>query len=90
MVRVLVIAATCLLFACIAVAPDRRGPRVGPSPDEAALAAASNAFAFDLYAKLCEGDGNLLFSPFSIYCGLAWNRWECRARLSRAARISRA
>ena len=35
------------------------------------LAAASNAFAFDLYAQLRTGDGDLFFSPYSILTALA-------------------
>ena len=39
--------------------------------DAAALSAGNGAFAFDLYAKAAEGDGNVFFSPFSISSALA-------------------
>ncbi len=45
-----------------------------PNVNEAALADLSSgngAFAFDLYARLADGDGNLFFSPFSISSALA-------------------
>jgi serpin B len=45
-----------------------------PNVSEAALADLSSgngAFAFDLYAQIADGDGNLFFSPFSISSALA-------------------
>jgi serpin B len=39
--------------------------------DAATLSAGNDAFAFDLYAKAAEGDGNVFFSPFSISSALA-------------------
>lgn len=39
--------------------------------DAATLSAGNGAFAFDLYAKAAEGDGNVFFSPFSISSALA-------------------
>ena len=35
------------------------------------LVRGNNAFALDLYAALCEGEGNLFFSPYSISLALA-------------------
>ena len=41
------------------------------TPEEAAsLASANNQFAFDLYQQLKSGQGNLLFSPYSLYQAL--------------------
>ena len=41
------------------------------APEEAAsLASANNQFAFDLYQQLKSGQGNLLFSPYSLYQAL--------------------
>jgi serpin B len=41
------------------------------TPEEAAnLASANNQFAFDLYQQLKSGQGNLLYSPFSLYQAL--------------------
>ncbi|WP_135609696.1 serpin family protein [Methanococcoides sp. AM1] len=42
------------------------------SVEEYDLAAANNAFAFDLYSELQEGkDGNMLISPYSIFTAMA-------------------
>ncbi len=35
------------------------------------LAAGNNAFAFDLYQELCDGEDNLFYSPYSISVALA-------------------
>ncbi len=35
------------------------------------IAASSNGFALDLYAQLRSADGNLFFSPFSVFCALS-------------------
>ncbi len=43
-------------------------------------AAASNAFAVDLYARLGEAEGNLFFSPASISYALAMTRTGARGR----------
>ncbi|HBO33923.1 MAG TPA: serpin family protein [Anaerolineaceae bacterium] len=41
------------------------------TPEEAAnLVSANNQFAFDLYQQLKSGQGNLLYSPFSLYQAL--------------------
>jgi serpin B len=42
-----------------------------PTDDMSTLASGNAAFAFDLYGKLKEGDGNLVFSPASISLALA-------------------
>jgi serpin B len=42
-----------------------------PAADKAAVARDNNGFAFDLYARLREHDGNLFFSPQSISTALA-------------------
>ena len=42
--------------------------------DTASVVSGNNQFAFDLYAKLASGDGNLFFSPYSISTalGMTW------------------
>ncbi len=49
---------------------DRSVPAVG-SADLGELVRGNNAFAFDLYHALSDGDGNLFYSPFSISQALA-------------------
>ena len=39
--------------------------------DLSAVAEASNRFALDLYSEMREGDGNLFFSPLSVWASLA-------------------
>ncbi len=51
--------------------PRDKEPEVAPSPDVLALARGNNEFAFDLYARLAQKDGNLIFSPYSISSALA-------------------
>ncbi|MBS0205487.1 MAG: serpin family protein [Planctomycetes bacterium] len=41
------------------------------SAEARAAAVASNTFAFDLYHRLCEKEGDRFFSPFSVSMGLA-------------------
>jgi serpin B len=41
------------------------------TPDQKSLVAGNNAFALDLYQKLKDRPGNLVFSPFSISIGAA-------------------
>jgi serpin B len=61
-----------------AEAPDDP-PSTEPEPDVlaadpadvAALARGNNEFAFDLYGRLRQGDGNIICSPFSISSALA-------------------
>lgn len=56
-----------------AVASDTRPPQSPPSPVEAAasFARASNAFGFDLHARLRQKPGNITYSPASITLALA-------------------
>ena len=52
--------------------PDPQSANEPPVSAEArAAAAASNDFAFDLYRRLSEGEGDRFFSPISISMGLA-------------------
>jgi serpin B len=53
-----------LLLATPAAADDDK-------PDVESVVRRSNAFAFDLYGKLSEGDGNLFLSPYSLSSALA-------------------
>src|SRR5260370_19157156 len=55
-----------LAAALPAVEPERTAPE-----DKAAVVKGNNAFAFDLYGKLRDKDGNLFFSPYSISAALA-------------------
>jgi serpin B len=50
--------------------PRQQTPRSSPD-EQAALARDNNAFAYDLYGVLREGDGNLFYSPYSISVALA-------------------
>src|SRR5947208_16438869 len=51
-------------------AADRPAPP-GPNPDVASVVQGDNAFAFDLYAKLRDQEGNLFCSPYSVSTALA-------------------
>jgi serpin B len=57
--------------------PTRETPTATPSEelstsgDLAELAAGNNAFAFDLYQTIREGESNLFYSPYSISLALA-------------------
>ncbi len=42
-----------------------------PADDRAAVVDGNNAFAFDLYQAISDGDANLIFSPYSISMALA-------------------
>jgi serpin B len=54
-------------------------PRNEPLPGaHAPLATALNALSTDLYAQLAEGDGNLVFSPYSTAIALAMTRAGAR------------
>jgi serpin B len=65
-------AAALLLTACADPATlPRVDPVAVPQEDVQSLAAATNAFAFDLYRELAEGDGNRFLSPFSIHVALS-------------------
>jgi serpin B len=77
---VIVLASLLLVFgvtACNAPAPSSvssNKPRLAlaaPQTDVAELTAGNNVFAFDLYQKIKDGQGNMLFSPYSISQALA-------------------
>jgi serpin B len=51
--------------------PDRVAPDYDPKGEVAMVARGNNQFAFELYAKLREKDGNLFFSPYSLETALA-------------------
>ena len=55
----------CLMLAWFAV------PSAQAQPDVNALVQGNNEFAFALYERLAEKDGNLFFSPYSISNALA-------------------
>jgi len=64
---------TCLALALAAAAPKRvaADEPVDFVAPWVVLAKGNNEFAFDLYARLAERDGNLFFSPYSISSALA-------------------
>jgi serpin B len=62
------LALTALLAASATWASGQPG---GKDPARAAVVNGNNAFAFDLYARLRDKDGNLFFSPYSISTALA-------------------
>jgi len=54
-----------------ASAKERVSSPDAPSEDLRELAAGNNAFAFELYQELCDGEDNLFYSPYSISVVLA-------------------
>ena len=62
--------ATPFLLCWVLVSPVCSQPLVRGEPVEEAIAA-NNRFAFDLYAKLSNGSGNVFFSPYSLSIALA-------------------
>lgn len=63
----LAVAFALALSAVSVAAPEEKADNA----DVRAVASAGNEFAFDLYARLREKDGNLLFSPTSLSIALA-------------------
>lgn len=62
MSRFTLVGLSALLGCCLALPVFGQQPSAGRT----SVVASNNAFAFDLYAKLREKDGNLVFSPTSI------------------------
>ena len=63
----------CQLAGCqgaVSPGPEPWTERAPASDDVKQLAQDGNAFAFDLYARLAEQEGNLFFSPYSISTAL--------------------
>src|SRR5262249_55499181 len=59
-------------------------PLLTATPQEAqAVIAANNQFALDLYGRLSGRDGNLFFSPYSIYKTLAMTSAGARGDTAR-------
>jgi serpin B len=52
----------------------RAGADEGAKDPAQALAAAENAFAWDLYGAVRGGDGNLFFSPWSVHAAMLMTR----------------
>ncbi len=63
-------AAPVLLVAIFAAYPALAEEPAAPGP-QAEVVRGNNQFAWDLYAKLREAEGNLFFSPYSISTALA-------------------
>ncbi len=57
----------CMLLLALVPGPARSAP----APPDTALVHGSNAFAFELYARLARQDGNVCFSPLSVHSALA-------------------
>jgi serine protease inhibitor len=69
------LAPLALAAALPAVEPGRAAPE-----DTAAVVKGNNAFAFDLYGRLRETEGNLFFSPYSVEAALAMTSAGARGR----------
>jgi serine protease inhibitor len=63
--------ATIVLCAALSLGLSGSQVLAGGLLDEEILAKDNASFAVDLYQKLCESDGNLFFSPYSISTALA-------------------
>jgi serine protease inhibitor len=50
---------------------SQENPPVKPATDLETLVQGNNQFAFDLYARLDQKEGNIVFSPYSISTALA-------------------
>jgi serpin B len=82
------LAILCGLVPFLAIPTRGAGPpdRAAPA-DVRILVQENNAFAFDLYARLCPKEGNLFFSPYSISTALAMS--SAGARGETAAQMAR-
>jgi serpin B len=69
--RMVTLALVMVVALGLALWVARSGTAAAPPADKAKAAEDNNAFAFDLYGKLREQDGNLFFSPESISTALA-------------------
>jgi serpin B len=58
-------------------------PREAPPEDKAVVAQAANLFAFDLYERLCQGEGNLFFSPHGVWTVLTMASGGARGETAR-------
>ena len=68
--RIAAKAAPVLLVVIFAACPALAEEPAAPDP-QAEVVRGNNQFAWDLYAKLREAEGNLFFSPYSISTALA-------------------
>jgi len=64
-------AAVALSVMCRNVAAQDGPEGLNKSDDVSVVVAGNNRFAFDLYAKLRDQDGNMFFSPYSVSTALA-------------------
>ena len=65
---------------------ERAGSPQASAQDLDTLVLGNNAFAFDLYRALSEGEGNLFFSPFSVSQALAMTLAGARGETERQMR----
>jgi serpin B len=71
MKRLLIATLACAVLAAVLATSAEGQPAGRGNPDAAKVAQGNNVFAFDLYARLREKEGNLFFSPYSISTALA-------------------
>lgn len=70
-----------IVLATLLVVPHATAKELPPTLN--ATVSGNNAFAFDLYAQLKQGQGNLLFSPYSLSSALAMTYAGARGTTAR-------
>ena len=55
----------------VACTPSQEGRKAAPPEDVKTVVEGNNEFAFDLYHRLSQKEGNIVFSPYSISTALA-------------------
>src|SRR5437867_4508348 len=87
-----VLLAALLLLVAVPFSQAQNEPKAPAKEDLKALVQGNNAFAFDLYARLSEKPGNVVFSPYSISTALgmtyAGARGETAAQMAKVLHFS--